>query len=162
MVVHGCTRLTVKEVTGMAEITDFSVFAEGLSVYFQGDDDPAEFTRQLFAHIYKGSIEKNDPFINDLEPRTLKGYFYHEHDITTVAKHIAGNLDLGEFAEFVKLDAEDSITRLCDYFVDTCPDISDATYGMALAERFQTIIEEATKRKRKAKTAELPAPVEIQ
>ena len=147
----------------MAEITDFSVFAEGLSVYFQGDDDPIEFTRQLFAHIYKGSIEGTDPFIDDIEPRTLKGYFYHEHDITTVAKHIAGNLDLGEFAEFVKLDAEDSITRLCDYFADTCPDISDSTYGMVLAERFQTIIEEAAKgkRKRKSKTAELSVPIEM-
>lgn len=139
----------------MADVTEFSEFAEGLSVYFQGDDDPIEFTRQLFAHIYKGSINQTDPYVEDAEKRTLKGYYYHENDITKMAKHIAGDLDLGEFASFVHLEADDSITKLCNTFADTCPDITEDTYEMALAERFQAIIEEAAKGKRKRKKKEI-------
>lgn len=135
----------------MPDKTEFSVFAGNLSVYFQRDNDPIEFTRQLFAHIHKGCINKKDPFVDDLDERVLKGYYYSEHDITTVAKHIAGDLDLGAFAEFVHLDAEDSIVHLCKTFKDTCPSINESTYGMELAERFQSIINVAAKGKRKSK-----------
>ncbi len=145
----------------MADVTDFSVFAGNLAVYFQGDSDPIEFTRSLFAHIYKGSINETDPFVDDLEKRALKGYFYGEHDITTVAKHIAKDLDLGVFAESVKLDAEDSITELCNIFSETCPDITETTYGMVLAERFQTIINEAAKAKRKRKKKDSQPPIAV-
>ena len=68
----------------MPDKTEFSVFAGDLSVYFQRDSDPIEFTRQLFAHIHKGSINGTDPFISDLDVRTLKGYYYSEHDITII------------------------------------------------------------------------------
>ena len=146
----------------MADGTDFSVFAGNLSVYFQGTDDPIEFTRKLFAKIYKGSINETDPYVADLDRRALKGYYYGEHDITTVAKHISGDLDLGEFAEFVKLESEDSINSLCETFAETCPDISDVTYGMVLAERFQTIIKTAAEGKRKRRTAQPPAVIDNQ
>lgn len=146
----------------MADGTDFSVFVGNLSVYFQGTDDPIEFTRQLFAHIYKGSINETDPYVADIEKRTLKGYYYGEHDITNVAKHISGDLDLGEFAGFVHLKAEDSITTLCDTFRDTCPDISETTYEMTLAERFQAIIKTAAEGKRKRKKKESLTVVEVQ
>lgn len=129
--------------------TEFSEYAQALSVYYQRDNDPIEFTRDLFAHIYKGSTEGADAYVHDMEPRTLKGYFYHEHDITTTAKKISGALDIGAFAEYLKLDAEDSVTRLCDTFRSTCPDIDASTYEIVLAERFQTIIENAAKPKRK-------------
>lgn len=146
----------------MADVTDFSVFAGNLAVYFQGTDDPIEFTRKLFAKIYKGSINETDPFVADLERRALKGYYYGEHDITTVAKHISGDLDLGEFASFVHLEAEDSINDLCTTFIDACPDITESTYEMVLAERFQAIIKDAAKGKRKSRKKELPAAVELQ
>ena len=148
----------------MPNTTEFSVFAGKLSVYFQRDYDPIEFTRQLFVHIHKGCINKTDPFVYDLDERTLKGYYYSEHDITTVAKHIAGDLDLGTFAEFVHLDADDSITHLCETFNDTCPSITESTYGIELAERFQAIINEAAKGKRKTKKkkTELMAPAKNQ
>ncbi len=135
----------------MADETEFSEFARNLSVYFQRDDDSIEFTRQLFAHIYKGSINQTDSFVENAERRTLKGYYYHENDITNIAKHIAGDLDLGNFAEFVRLDSEDSIADLCSTFDSTCPGISECTYNMELAERFQTIIKRAAKGKRKSK-----------
>ena len=129
--------------------TVFSEFAQTLSVYYNRRNDNIEFTRELFSHIYKGSIDKTDTFIEDMEPRTLKGYYYGEHDITMVAKKISGALDIGEFAEHLKLDSEDSITGLCDAFKCTCPDIDKATYGIVLAERFQVIIQNAATTKRK-------------
>lgn len=136
----------------MADVTEFSIFAGDLSTYFQGTDSPEEFTRNLFAHIYKGSTEETDPYVHDMEKRTLKAYYYGDNNITNVAKHIAGKLDLGAFAEFVKLDAEDSVTTLCETFSETCPDISDATYGMVLAERFQSIINTAAQGRRKKRS----------
>lgn len=135
----------------MTNATEFSIFAGNLSTYFQNTDTPEEFARNLFAHIYKGSTDGTDTYVHDIEKRTLKGYIYAEHDITTIAKHIAGNLDLGAFAQFVKLDAEDSVNSLCEAFREMCPDVTDSTYGMVLAERFQTIINNATKRKRRKK-----------
>ena len=129
--------------------TEFSEFERALSVYFQRGADPSEFTRELFTHIYKGSINGTDTYVHDMEPRTLKGYYYGEHDITTTAKKISGALDIGVFAEYLKLDADDSVARLCEAFRDTCPDIDESTYEMVLAERFQTIIENAAKPKRK-------------
>lgn len=147
----------------MADATEFSVFAEGLSTYFQGSYTPEEFTRQLFAHIYTGSTENTDPYVHDMEKRTLKGHYYAEHDITNTAKHIAGKLDLGSFAEFVKLDSVDSVTSLCDTFRESCPDITADTYEMDLAERFQTIINTAAQRKRRKRntpTADVAAKAE--
>lgn len=148
----------------MADVTEFSIFAGDLSTYFQGTDSPEEFTRNLFAHIYKGSTEGTDPYVHDMEKRTLKAYYYGDNNITNVAKHIAGKLDLGAFAEFVKLDAEDSITTLCETFGETCPDIADTTYGMVLAERFQSIINTAAqgrRKRRKAPAAETEAETVI-
>ena len=146
---HGCTHLQKKKEVLVLDKTEFSEFAQALSVFYQRDKDLIEFTRDLFAHIYKGSIEGTDAYVHDMEPRTLKGYIYHEHDITTTAKKISGALDIGSFAEYLKLDADDSVMGLCDAFRATCPDIDESTYEIVLAERFQTIIENAAAPKRK-------------
>lgn len=69
----------------MAE-TEFKVFAQKLAMYFQGDLSPEEFTRTLFKKIYLNP--NGDTLLYDLEPRTLRGYFYGEHNITNLAKLI--------------------------------------------------------------------------
>ena len=44
--------------------TEFSEFERALSVYFQRGADPSEFTRELFTHIYKGSINGTDTYVH--------------------------------------------------------------------------------------------------
>ncbi|MEB3428547.1 hypothetical protein VLK81_00575 [Citroniella saccharovorans] len=66
----------------MAE-TEFKVFAQKLATYFQGDLSLEEFTRTLFVKIYLNP--NGDSLLYDMEARTLRGYFYGEHDITTFA-----------------------------------------------------------------------------
>lgn len=133
--------------------TEFSKFADALSMYFKDGLSPEEFTRALLKSICLSSAQGVDILINDLEPRTLKGYRYGDHDITKIAEKISGSLDLGRFSNFVHLDedAEDSINSLCNKFRTWCPDISPDTYETEIAERFQKIIENAAKPKRKKK-----------
>lgn len=71
--------------------TEFSVFASKLATYFQGERSPEEFTRTLFEKVYLNS--KGDSLLHDMEARTLRGYFYGEHDIANVAKKISSDLD---------------------------------------------------------------------
>lgn len=133
----------------MAKETEFSIYAQALAVYYKGEKKPPEFVRDLFAHIHKGAIDKTDPHVSDADARTLKGYYYANSDITEMAKHIAGDLDIGEFAKYVQLKSDDSVMSLCETFKRICPDITEETYGIVLAEKFQEIIEKAAKPKKR-------------
>ncbi|WP_373845668.1 hypothetical protein, partial [Clostridium sp.] len=86
--------------------TEFSKFADALSMYFKDGLSPEEFTRALLKSICLSSAQGVDILINDLEPRTLKGYRYGDHDITKIAEKISGSLDLGRFSNFVHLDED--------------------------------------------------------
>lgn len=65
---------------------EFEVFAQKIATYFQGALSPKEFTRTLFKKIYLNP--NGDTLLHDMEPRTLRGYFYVEYNITTLAKKI--------------------------------------------------------------------------
>ena len=134
--------------------TEFEVFAQKLATYFQGTLSPEEFTRTLFKKIYLNP--HGDTLLHDMEPRTLRGYFYGEHNITTLAKKINKDLDSQYFEEFIDTETDDTIKGLCDAFADECPGIDNENFKTKIAERFKEIICNAatTKRKRK-KTTEL-------
>lgn len=136
----------------MAE-TEFKVFAQKLATYFQGDLSPEEFTRTLFVKIYLNS--NGDSLLYDMEARTLRGYFYGEHDITTLAKKINTDLDSKYFEGFIDTETEDTILGLCTEFDDECTGINKDNFKQKIAERFKQIIRNAatTKRKRKQTTA---------
>lgn len=137
----------------MAEI-EFKVFAQKIATYFQGEMSPEEFTRTLFKKIYLNP--NGDTLLHDMESRTLRGYFYGEHNITTLAKKINKDLDSQYFEEFIDTETDDTIKGLCDAFADECPEINNENFKKKIAERFKEIICNAatTKRKRK-KTTEL-------
>lgn len=137
----------------MAE-TEFKVFAQKLATYFQGNDSPEEFIRLLFVKIYLNP--NGDSLLYDMETRTLRGYFYGEHDITTLAKKINKDLDSQYFEEFIDTETDDTIKGLCVAFADECPGINNENFKQKIAERFKEIICNAAtiKRKRK-KTTEL-------
>lgn len=129
--------------------TEFAEFASALSTYFQGGMSPEAFTRHLFSNIYSGSVKGTNDAVYMTEDRTFKSYYYGNTNITVLAKKIAGDLDLGTFASILTLKADDSINDLCSTFSQWCPMITESTYQMDIAERFQTIIKNATKAKRK-------------
>lgn len=137
----------------MAE-TEFKVFAQKIATYLQGEMSPEEFTRTLFEKIYLNP--NGDTLLHDMESRTLRGYFYGEHNITTLAKKINKDLDSQYFEEFIDTETDDTIKGLCDAFADECPEINNENFKKKIAERFKEIICNAatTKRKRK-KTTEL-------
>lgn len=89
-------------------------------------------------------------------PGTLRGYFYGEHNITTLAKKINKDLDSQYFEEFIDTKTDDTIKGLCVAFADECPGIDNENFKNKIAERFKEIICNAAtiKRKRK-KTTEL-------
>ena len=90
--------------------TAFQKFANNLSTYFQGDMAPEKFAKELFAHIY-ANLEDDNP-LDEVLPRTYKGYFYGEHDITTLAKKIAGSLDTTLFPDFVYSEYDETVQSL--------------------------------------------------
>lgn len=139
----------------MAE-TEFKVFAQKLATYFQGNDSPEEFTRMLFTRIYFNP--KGDSLLHDMEARTLRGYFYGEHDITILAKKINKDLDSQYFEEFIDTETDDTIKGLCAAFADECPGINNENFKNKIAERFKEIICNAAtiKRKRKKRTELVP------
>lgn len=127
--------------------TAFSKFASSLSTYFQGDMTPEEFTKELFAHIY-ANLEDENP-LDEILTRTYKGYFYGEHDITTLAKKIAGSLDTTLFPDFVYSEYDETVQSLCKLFEKDCPGMTASNYGEKIAEYFKDIIETAASPKRK-------------
>ena len=130
--------------------TEFSEFAHALGTFYQDSDSPEKFARKLFENIYIPAINGTDTFMStDMDLRTFKAYYYGNNDISQLAKKISGNLDLGNFAQFLKNISEDSLSSLCDTFQQWCPNITPDTFGMEIAEYFQKIIEKAAKAKRK-------------
>lgn len=127
--------------------TAFQKFANNLSIYFQGDMAPEKFAKELFAHIY-ANLEDDNP-LDEVLPRTYKGYFYGEHDITTLAKKIAGSLDTTLFPDFVYSEYDETVQSLCKMFKGECPGIDANNYGEKIAEYFKNIIEIAASTKRK-------------
>ena len=139
----------------MAE-TEFMRFAQKLATYFQGDNSPEEFTRTLFMKIYLNP--NGDSLLYNMETRTLRGYFYGEHDITVLAKNINKDLDSQYFEEFIDTETDDTIKSLCEEFSDECSEINADNFKQKIAERFKQIIRNAatTKRKRKQNQFLLP------
>lgn len=133
----------------MAE-TEFKVFAQKIATYFQGETSPEEFTRTLFKKIYLNP--DGDTLLDDMEPRTLRGYFYGEHDITTLAKKINKDLDSQYFEEFIDTETDDTIKGLCVALVDECPGINNENFKQKISERIKVIIRNAATTKRKRKT----------
>ncbi len=133
--------------------TEFSVFASKLATYFQGESSPEEFTRTLFEKIYFNS--KGDTLLHDMEKRTLRGYFYHENDITYLAKKISGDLDSGYFEEFIDTEMDDTVKGLCAEFAEECPGIDEANFKQKISERFKQIIRNAAAPKRRTKKKKL-------
>ena len=134
--------------------TEFSEFASALTPFFMGGMKPEEFTRELFMHIYLPDTDDENP-VDDTQSRTFKSYYYGDTDISKLAKKICGSLDKTEFAEYLYLDADDSIDNLCRVFKDKCAGITAENYGELLAARFQEIITNAAQPKRKKKSASL-------
>lgn len=134
------------------EKTEFSEFASALTPFFIGAMRPEDFTKELFMHIYLPSTDDENP-VEDTLPRTFKAYYYGDRDITTLAKKISGSIDKVGFAEYLYLDADDSIDSLCRVFRDECESINTSNYGSLLATRFEAIIANAAKPKRKKKSA---------
>ena len=106
--------------------TEFSVFASKLATYFQGERSPEEFTRTLFEKVYLNS--KGDSLLHDMEARTLRGYFYGDHDISNVAKKISSDLDSAYFEKFIDTETDDTINGLCDDFAEECPGIDETNF----------------------------------
>jgi hypothetical protein len=108
---------------------------------------PEDFAKELFAHIY-ANLEDDNP-VDETLPRTYKGYFYGEHDITTLAKKISGSLDTTLFSEFIDSRYDETMKSLCKVFKEECPDIDESNYGEKISDYFKNIIETAVSPKRK-------------
>ena len=154
MLIYSCTRLIQNEGVWDWQKLNSKCLLKKIETYFQGDLSPEEFTRTLFKKIYLNP--NGDTLLHDMEPRTLRGYFYGEHNITTLAKKINKDLDSQYFEKFIDTETDDTIKGLCDAFADECPGIDNENFKTKIAERFKEIICNAatTKRKRK-KTTEL-------
>lgn len=132
------------------DVTEFSTFAQNLSVFFIGSNGPEEFTRTLFKEIYLPKVDDDQSeYLHNIEKRTLKAYYYGQNNISYVAKKIAGSLDKAQFAHFLYLDADDSIQRLCSVFGQECEGINSSNFGEKLADRFEDILHNAAKPKSK-------------
>lgn len=137
MLIHSCTRLIQNGGVWNWQKLNSKCFLKKIATYFQGDLSPEEFTRTLFKKIYLNP--NGDTLLHDMEPRTLRGYFYGEHNITTLAKKINKDLDSQYFKEFIDTETDDTIKGLCAAFADECPGIDNENFKNIIAERFKKL-----------------------
>ena len=131
----------------MANQTDFSVFAKLLATKYRRNRKAEEFSQELFREIYLPEGE-DDP-VEDALPRTFRGYYYAENDITELASKISGSLDKNNFAQYIQTDSDDTIEYLCNSFRQWYPDITSDNYCQLIAKRFESIIDNAATSKSK-------------
>lgn len=129
--------------------TEFSIFAQKMATIFKGDSSPEDFTKALFAAIYLPTTD-DDP-VDNLLPRSYRGYFYGQRDITSLAKVISNSLDPDTFANTFITETDTSVDTLCKAFLVDCPGIDDNNYNSMIASRFQQIILNAATPKKKTK-----------
>ena len=110
--------------------TEFSVFAKALATKYKNDKKPAEFTRTLFEKIYLADVS----FIQLMDDRRLRAYYYGQNDITELAQTIADDLDDKGFADYIETPSEDTIRYLCETFRPWCPDIDKDNYAQRVAD----------------------------
>ena len=127
--------------------TEFSVFAKALATKYKNDKKPAEFTRTLFEKIYLADVS----FIQLMDDRRLRAYYYGQNDITELAQTIADDLDDKGFADYIETPSEDTIRYRCETFRPWCPDIDKDNYAQRVAGRFIAIINKAASPKAKKK-----------
>ena len=121
--------------------TEFKIFAQLLATKYRKGKKAEEFTEDLFREIYlpEGEI---DP-IAETQPRTYRGYYYGQNDITELASQIAGSLDAGNFAKYIETDSDETIEYLCRSFSAWSSTINASNYAIEVAKRFEAIINNA-------------------
>lgn len=138
--------------------TEFSVFAQKLGITFRGDSSPEEFSKALFEAIYLPTTEVNP--VDELLPRSYKGYFYGHRDITTLARKISNSLDTAAFASSYSTETDASLQALCEAFAEDCKGINVDNCSDMIAARFQRIILNAAATKQKIKKTSTEKTVE--
>ena len=119
--------------------TEFKVFAQLLATKYRKGRKVEAFAQELFKEIYLPESE-DDPDENTL-PRTYRGYYYGQNDITELASQIAGSLDTSNFASYLQTDSDDTIESLCEAFCPWYPDIDADNHCQRIAARFKDIID---------------------
>lgn len=101
--------------------TEFKIFAQLLATKYRKGKKVEEFAEDLFKEIYQPEDE-NAP-IAETQPRTYRGYYYGQNDITELASQIAGSLDKGNFVKYLETDSDETIEYLCWSFSTWSPTI---------------------------------------
>ena len=127
--------------------TEFKVFAQLLATKYRKGRKVEIFAQELFKEIYLPESE-DDP-VEETLPRTYRGYYYGQNDITELASQIAGSLDTANFASYLQTDSDDTIESLCTSFSSWYPDIDANNYCQRIAARFKDIIDHAAAPKTK-------------
>lgn len=131
----------------MAKETEYSVFAKILATKYRKNRKVDVFSKELFQKIYLPT-EEDDP-VDETLPRTFRGYYYGENDITELASNISESLDKENFAKYIQTESDDTIDYLCKSFRQWYPDISIDNYSQLIAKRFEDIIDNAATSKTK-------------
>lgn len=121
--------------------TEFKIFAQLLVTKYRKGKKVEEFAENFFREIYLPEDEI-DP-IAETRPRTYRGYYYGQNDITELASQIAGSLDTGNFAKYLETDSDENIEYLCRSFSTWSPTINASNSAIKVAKRFEAIINNA-------------------
>lgn len=121
--------------------TEFKIFAQLLATKYRKGKKAEEFAEELFREFYLPEGEANP--IAETQPRTYRGYYYGQNDITVLASQIAGSLDDENFAKYLETDSDETIEYLCRSFSTWCPTIDASNYAKEVAKRFKIIINHA-------------------
>lgn len=121
--------------------TEFKIFAQLLATKYRKGKKAEEFTEDLFREIYLPEDEI-DP-IAETQPRTYRGYYYGQNDITELASQIVESLDKGNFAKYIETDSDETIEYLCQSFSTWSPTINASKYVIEVAKRFEAFINNA-------------------
>lgn len=71
--------------------TEFKIFAQLLATKYRKSRKAEDFAQELFKEIYLPETENNP--VEDTLPRTYRGYYSGQNDISELASQIAGFLD---------------------------------------------------------------------
>lgn len=89
--VHNRTYPRGKEMFLLAA-TEFKIFAQLLATKYRKSRKAEDFAQELFKEIYLPETEDNP--VEDTLPRTYRGYYSGQNDISELASQIAGFLDV--------------------------------------------------------------------
>lgn len=124
----------------------FAQFVQKLGTVIRAESSTGAFCKTVFEAILP--IDKLG-VLDEYKNPTFKSYYNGNSGISRIAKKINKDAQAENFADYINENYEDTtIQKLCDAFIEDCPDINCQNAGLVLGKELESIINEAAAQKK--------------